>query len=155
MQKKYRFKDFNRDVFLAAKNKKTFKEVKMDRAREDRILGIVALFIFSTIGSTGVYLLQLFPQFSWGSFLGWLMCAAGFFMFFEATRFTDRVCLHHPEKRVSLMWLFVVFGVVVALFATGLDAEFRLTPIQMAIAVFGIGWVFSGAYLANPRRMFF
>lgn len=127
----------------------------MERAKEDRVIGVVALFIFSTIGSAGVYLLQLSPWFSWGSILGLLMGAMGFFMFFEANRFTDRAYLHHPERRIPLMWVFVVFGVIVALFATGLDAEFRLTPIRMALAVFGIGWVFSGAYLANPRRMFF
>ncbi|MBU1102748.1 hypothetical protein KJ853_03795 [Patescibacteria group bacterium] len=123
----------------------------MDRAKEDRIMGIIALFIFLSISSAGVYLLQ----FSWKSIPGWLMSIAGLVLFFEANRFTDRAYLRHPEKRVSLMWLFVIFGVVMALFATGLDAEFRLSPIRMAIAVFGIGWVFSGAYLANPRRMFF
>lgn len=124
----------------------------MIKTEEDRIVGIIAVFIFSCIAVVGLYLLQ----FSSGSIPGWLMLAAGMVLFVEAIRFTDRAYLHCPDKRARITLLLALSGVLIVLLASGLDLEFnKLTPIRMALAVFGILWGFSGAYLLIKRDIVF
>ncbi len=123
----------------------------MIRTEQDRLLGIIAVFIFLCIAVVGFYLLR----FSLGSIPGWLMLVAGMLLFVEANRFTDRAYLHYPDKRKRIVLFLALSGVLIVLLVSGLDLEFKLTPIRMALAVFGILWAFSGVYLLIKRNLVF
>jgi len=115
----------------------------MNRGQEDRIFWVIAMFVFLSISMLGLYLLQ----FSLGSVLGWLLMVGGLLVFAKSIRLADQVYLHYPDKERRLVILLVASGVIIALLASGLEVEIRITPLRMTLAVFGILLVLSGAYL--------
>lgn len=115
----------------------------MTRVQEDRLMGVIAVFISLCIAMIGFYLLQFSP----GSIPGWLMTVGGLLLFVKANSFTKWQYRHFPDKEWRLVKALVVLGVIVALAAFGLEADIKITPLRMTFAVFGILLVLSGAYL--------
>jgi uncharacterized membrane protein len=121
----------------------------MNRGQKDRIFGVIAVLVFLSIAMFGLYLLQ----FSLGSVPGWLMMVGGLLLFFKANRLTNWKYRHYPDKEMRLAILLFVCGAIIALLASGLEAEIRISPLRMTLAVFGILLVLSGSYfLMRPVR---
>ncbi|TSC52880.1 MAG: hypothetical protein LiPW39_515 [Parcubacteria group bacterium LiPW_39] len=116
------------------------------------VFGIVVLFVFLVIGMLGLYLIQL-QEASWVSVLGWGLFCVGVLLTIQTLRFVDRVYFSYPRELRRLVVFLFTTGLLIGVGASGLEAEFPLTPIRMTIATLGVCWAFSGIYLLLKRNV--
>lgn len=126
----------------------------MEKEKEDRIIGVIALFITLTLAMLGLYLILIAKS--------WAVCALGIwilsiFLFFvpKANIFLDKSYRHCPDKRRALSMFIIVSGAITGMIASGMDLEVVISPIRMAVCCWGICWGISGAYLLLHRETYF
>lgn len=118
------------------------------------ILGVIGLFLFPAIGMLGLYLIQLREAF-WVTSIGWILIAIGALFTIQTLHFVDRAYRFYPRELRKLLVLLFATGLFIGVGATGLDMEFRLTPIHFTVAVSGVCLAFAGLYLLIKKNVVF
>jgi len=126
----------------------------MKKEREDRIIGVITLFVTLVFTMVGVYIILISR--SWA---GWTVGAwvGGIFLFFlpRTSLFLDNAYRHCPDKRRVLGTFIVFSGAIVAIIASGMEMEVVISPIRMTLCCWGVCWGVSGAYLLLHRETYF